>query len=185
VPPIARIGATGVKPSHKFAWVAVGYVLSLLGASAVVALRIAVTSGASRQAAGGMYGFGDTALFIGVFGVCALVPTGAALVFLRPNRTFWRVFSALGLAVALSGVAAAILYATHRRETTSPLAAWAGLSVLRILASPLMALAFLLCAVLSPHRGPRIAFLLAALVEVAVSAYGGAVWFVPLFLRGH
>ena len=65
--------------------------------------------------------------------------------------------------------------------TLSPLATWAGLSVLRILVAPLLALTFLVCTVLSPHRSSRFAFLAASVMEAAVSAYVGFVWFVPLF----
>jgi hypothetical protein len=115
--------------------------------------------------------------------VSALAPTGAALFFLRPYRRFWTVISALGLAVAVTGVTAAILFAAGRHVTASPLATWAGLSVLRILVAPLLALAFLVCTVFSPHHSPRWTFLAAAVMEVVVSMYGGAVWFVPLYFH--
>ena len=160
-----------MKPSLKIALVAAGYVACLLLASAVVAVRIASTDGAASQAAGGMYAFGDTALFVGVFGVSALVPTGAALFFLRPYRLFWTVFSAAGLVIAATGVTAAILYAVGRHALNTPLGMLAGYSVLRILVSPLLALAFLVCAAFAPLRSPRIAFLTAAVMEVAVCAY--------------
>jgi hypothetical protein len=176
---------TAVKPFHKVAWVVGGYVVCLLVASAAVAIRIAVMSGTAAQSAGGMYGFGDTILFVAVFGLSALVPTGAALFFLRPIRPFWNVISASGIALAATGILAAILYAAGRGEPNSRLAAWAGPSVLRIVASPLLALAFLVCAVFSPQRTPRLAFLIAALMEMAVCAYAGAAWFVPMFLHGQ
>ena len=53
--------------------------------------------------------------------------------------------------------------------------------MLRILVAPLLALTFLVCTVLSPHRSSRFAFLAASVMEAAVSAYVGFVWFVPLF----
>jgi hypothetical protein len=59
----------------------------------------------------------------------------------------------------------------------------AGLSVLRILVAPLLALAFLVCTLFSPYRSPRFALLAASAMEVAVSAYGGFVWFVPLLFH--
>ena len=175
---------TAVRPIHKVALILCGYFVCFLVASAAFALRVADTSGPASQAAGGMYGFGDATLFVAVFGLSALVPTGAALFFLRPYRPCWVILSALGLALAVTGVTAAILFTLGRGESASHVAAWAQLSLLRILVSPLMALAFLACAVLSPHRGPRLAFLAAAAVEMAVSAYAGAVWLVPLFLHG-
>ena len=97
-----------MKPIFKVALVAGGYVAAFLMASAVVAIRVANTSGPDAQAASGMYAFGDAFLFVAVFGVAALVPTGAALFFLRPYRRFWIVLSALGLAVAVTGIAAAV-----------------------------------------------------------------------------
>jgi hypothetical protein len=172
-----------MKPLLKVAVVAGGYIVAFLVASAVVAIRLVYTSGPDAQASSGMYAFGDTLLFVAVFGVSALVPTGAALFFLRPYRPFWTVLSALGLAVAITGVTAAILFAVGRHATASPLATWAGLSVLRILVAPLLALSVLVCTVFSPHRAPRFALLGATVMEAAVSAYGGAVWFVPLFFQ--
>jgi len=172
-----------MKPSLKVAVVAGGYIGAFLMASAVVAIRVANTSGPDAQASSGMYAFGDAVFFVAVFGVSALVPTGAGLFFLRPYRPFWTVLSALGLTVALTGVAAAILFAVGRHATPSPLATWVGFSVLRILVAPLLALTFLVCTFLSPYRSPRVAFLAASVMEAAVSAYGGSVWFVPLFFH--
>jgi hypothetical protein len=55
--------------------------------------------------------------------------------------------------------------------------------VLRILVAPLLALTGLVCTILSPYHSPRVAFLAAFVMEAAVSAYGGSVWFVPLFFH--
>jgi hypothetical protein len=85
--------------------------------------------------------------------------------------------------MAVTGVTAAMLFAAGRHATPSPLATWADLSVLRILVAPLLALTFLVCTILSPHRSSRFAFLAATVMEAAVSAYGGSVWFVPLFFH--
>jgi hypothetical protein len=172
-----------MKPSLKVAVVAGGYIAAFLLAWAVTAVRIANTSGPEAQAASGMYAFGDAFLFITVFAVSALVPTGAALFFLRSYHRFWKALSALGLVVAATGITAAILFAVSRHATSSPLATWAGLSVLRILVAPFLALTFLVCTVLSPDHFPRFAFLTATVMEAAVSVYGGAVWFVPLFFH--
>jgi hypothetical protein len=172
-----------MKPFLKFALVVGGYIVAFLVASAAVAIRVADTSGPDAQASSGMYAAGDAFLFVGVFGVSALVPTGAALIFLRPYRRFWTVLSVLGLAVAVTGVTAAILFAVGRNAVASPLATWAALSVLRILAAPLLALAFIVCTVFSPHRFSRFAFLAATVMEAAVSLYGGVVWFIPLFFQ--
>jgi hypothetical protein len=169
-----------MRPIAKVALVAGGYIAAFLLAAAAVAIHLAFTSGPSTQASSGMYAFGDALLFVAVFGVSALVPTGAALFFLRPYRHFWTVLSALGLAVAVTGVTAAILFGLGRHATPSPRVTWAELSVLGILVAPPFALTFLVFTIFSPYRFPRFAFLAATVMEAAVSAYGGLVWFVPL-----
>jgi len=169
------------KPFLKVGVVAAGYIAAFLVASAAVAIRFANTSGPDAQAASGMYAFGDVVLFVAVFGVAALVPTGAALFFLRPYRPFWTVISAFGLSIAVTGLAAVAAFAIGRHAAPSPLATWAAFSVLRILVAPLLALTFLVCAVFSPYRFPRFALLAGTVMEAAVSAYGGLIWFVPLF----
>jgi hypothetical protein len=172
-----------MKPLVKSTLVAGGYMAAFLMASAAVAIHEANTNGPDAQAASGMYAFGDALLFVAIFGVSALVPTGAALFFLRPYRSFWTVLSALGLAVAVTGVAAAVLFTVGRNAAPSPLASWAAFSVLRILVSPLFALAFLVGAILAPPRSPRFPFLAATVMEAVVSTYGGFVWFVPLLFQ--
>jgi hypothetical protein len=172
-----------MKPFFKVGVVAIGYVVAILLASAAVAIRVATTSGPDAQASSGMHAFGDALLFVAVFGISALVPTAVALVFLRPYRQFWTLLSVVGLAVAVTGVIAAALFEVGRHATPSALDTWAGFSVLRILVAPLLALTFLVCAVVSPQRSPRLALLSATAIEAAVSAYGGFVWFVPLFFE--
>jgi hypothetical protein len=166
-----------MKPSLKIGVVVAGYLAAVLVASAAVGVRLATTSGPDAQASSGMYAFGDALLFVAVFGV-------AALFFLRPYRHLWTVLSAVGLGMALTGLAAAALFAIGRHAAPSPLATWAGLSVLRILVAPLLALTLLVCAAFSPYRFPRLALLAGTVTEVAVSAYGGLVWFVPLIFPG-
>jgi hypothetical protein len=169
-----------MKRSHGIAVVAAGYAAAMLVAAAAVSIRIANTSVPDAEASGGMHAFGDALLFVWVFGVVSLLPTGAALLFLRTCRSFWRALSALGVAVALTGVAAGVLFLAGRHAPPSPLATWAGLSVLRILVAPIAALAFLECAVLSPSRPVRVAFLVATAMEAATSGCGAWAWIVPL-----
>ena len=59
-----------------------GYVAACLIASADVYVWQLYTQDASAQASAGMYAGGDLLLFIGVFGVLALIPTGLAVYFL-------------------------------------------------------------------------------------------------------
>ena len=152
-------------------------------ATAAVLINTAGTGSTNAQASGGMAAFGDAILFVAVFAVCALVPTGAGLFFLRPYPRFWNMFSTGGLVVAFTSVVAAILFTVGRHETHSPLSPWVDLSVLRILVAPLFALTFLVCAVLSPQRSQRFSFLAATAMEAIVGLYGGFVWAAPLFLR--
>jgi hypothetical protein len=170
-----------MKPGLKIAAVVGGYVSCALIATAVVAMRIAGTSGPDAQASSGMYAFGDAITFVAVFGLCALVPTALALVFLRPHVRFWTVLSTIALCVAVTGVIAALLFAVGRAEVGTTLAAWAQFSVLRILVAPLFALTFLVCAGISPWRPQRLALLVATAMEAAVSAYAMAIWFIPIW----
>ena len=87
-------------PLVKFGAVLAGYLAAALAASAAVAVRIANTNGPDAQASAGMYAFGDGLLFVAVFSVVAILPTGLALFFLRPYRWFWTVLSIAALAIA-------------------------------------------------------------------------------------
>jgi hypothetical protein len=171
-----------MRSSLRVTTVAGGYLLALLVAAAAVAIRAASTSGPDAQASSGMYAFGDAVLFVTIFGALALMPTGGALYLLRPYRRFWVLLSRSSLAVAITGPTAAILFGVGRHATSSPLAMWASLSVLRILVAPLLAASFLVCALFSPHRSARIALLAATAMEAAATVYAGAVWFVPMLL---
>jgi hypothetical protein len=172
-----------MKTLPKIGVIAAGYAAAVLIAIAAVSVRVADTSGPAARASSGMYAAGDTMLFLGVFGVLALAPTGAALFFLRPYRPFWVGLSRVALGVAVTGLAAVILFAVGRRAAPSPFATWAGLSVLRLLAAPILALTFVVCAALSPHRPPRLMFLAATAMEAAVCIYMGVVWFLPMVLH--
>jgi hypothetical protein len=94
------------------------------------------------------------------------------------------VLSALGLSVALTGAVAVSLFALGRHAMApSALSTWANFSSLRILLAPILAPAFLVFALFAPHRSPRLALFAATVVEVAVGAYAGFVWFFPLFFQ--
>lgn len=171
-----------MKPFAKVGLVAAGYIAALVIASAAVAIRVWNTNGPDTQAASGMYAFGDSVLFGAVFGIVGLVPSGIALFFLRPCKRFWTVLSATGLAVALTGLIAVVLFVVGRNAAPSSLATSAALSVLRLLMAPILALTFFVCALLSPCRSARFALVAASLVETAVTAYILFVWFLPLLL---
>jgi hypothetical protein len=56
-----------------------GYVLACFAAIGIVYVYQLFTQNTSAQASAGMYAFGDLLLFIAVFGVLALFPTGLAV----------------------------------------------------------------------------------------------------------
>jgi hypothetical protein len=73
----------------KFGLVLGGYVMACLAAIGVVYVYQFFIQNSSAQASAGMYAFGDLFLFIGVFGILALFPTGLALyfLFLKPRKS--------------------------------------------------------------------------------------------------
>jgi hypothetical protein len=66
----------------KLGLVTSGYVAACLIASGSVYVYQLFTQDATSQASAGMFAFGDLILFVGIFGVLALFPTGLALYFL-------------------------------------------------------------------------------------------------------
>jgi hypothetical protein len=159
-----------------------GYAAAAVVACLAVFARSSTIDPAVAQAASGMYAFGDTILFAGVFGVVALVPTAMALVFLRPFRRVWIVLAWVTLVTASTGVLAAVLFAIGRSQTGSVLAAAAQVSVLRLLIAPLLGLAFGVVALFCPTRSTRALLAVGACTECVIAAYAALVWFVPLIL---
>src|SRR5882672_8662198 len=137
-----------MRPLAKVGLVVAGYVVAFLVASAVVAIHVATTSGPDPQASSGMYAFGDSVLFLAVFGVAAVPSTAAALFLLRSYRSFWLVLCVAALGIASTGLVALVDYVATRTATAdagSILGILSALAPLRILIAPLFALGFLLC----------------------------------------
>ncbi|HET9909792.1 MAG TPA: hypothetical protein VFQ23_24300 [Anaerolineales bacterium] len=59
-----------------------GYCIACLMAGGAVYLNQLFTQGSASQASAGMAAFGDFILFVGIFGILALFPTGLAAYFL-------------------------------------------------------------------------------------------------------
>jgi hypothetical protein len=120
---------------------------------------------------GGMQAEGESFLFVYVLGFAALLPTGCGLYFLRPVRRFWNLLSIGAWVLVTTGIASAILFWTLRSETQgrSLLSMASGLSPLRMIVSPLLTVAFLVCAMFAPSKGPRITLVLAAVCEMAAA----------------
>lgn len=166
-----------MRPLAKVGLIVAGYIVAFLVAFAVVAIRVAAGA-AGGQASGGMAAFGDSLLFLAVFGVAAVPSTATALYFLRPVRTFWLVLCAAAIGLAATGVAALAAYvSTQNMDASAGLSTWSMLSPLRILVAPLFALAFLLGAVFAPQRAFRFALLAAMAIEAAAFAAGALVLF--------
>jgi hypothetical protein len=100
-----------------------------------------------------MLAFGDSVLFLVVFGVAAVPATAAALYFLRPYPTLWRVLAGSALALGATGVAALLVYlADQTAAPGSTIQLLGGLALLRTIVAPLFALTFLLSGAL--RAGP-------------------------------
>lgn len=157
-----------------------GYVAAVLAACAAVDFRQLHTQGEHVQASAGMYAFGDALLFLAVFGIAALFPTGLALHFLRSFRSFWTALSITALVLAATGLLAALVYtlASSQPLPGSLWAIWASLAVLRMLAAPLLASVFLLSGLIAPTRASRWALLVTGGIEGAVGTYAVLHWYV-------
>jgi hypothetical protein len=173
-----------------------GYATAFLLTCAFFYVRELLMPRDASQASAGMQAFADLMLFLGMFGVLSLVPTGLALYFLRSHVRFWTLFSILCLAFACTGPVAAVLVQPS----------WGVMEffkIPRILGAPLFCLAFLISALLAPARllpslvgtagsgvrsgglpsfqSSRPLFLAAAAIEAAVSLYT----FLCLFVLQH
>jgi hypothetical protein len=170
-----------MKPFAKAGLVAAGYIAAFAIASAVVAIYVAATSGSDRQASSGMFAFGDSLLFLAVFGLTAVPATGAALFFLRPYRAFWVILSVAALVIATTSLAALLGYVAPKTSAASALLhSWSAFAVLRILVAPLFAIVFLLSGLFAPNRSARISLIVATGIETAVFAYVAFTWLYQL-----
>lgn len=145
-----------------------GYGAAFVAASVATALRIALTANnPDAIASSGMYAGGDMLTFLAVFGLVALVPTGAVLVFARSWARFGGVLASAAGAVALSGVLGLLAFVQPfgRTEAGGLLAVVSVLAVLRLLAAPLVAAGLAFAALVAPSRGARRAVMVAFVVE--------------------
>lgn len=172
----------GLKGPAQVAIVLGGYAVAVLIAFGIVASWSA-SNAATVQGSGGMAAFGDGLLFLAAFAAASVPATAAALYFLRPFETFWRVLSAASLAAAATGVlSAALFYAARLAEAGSLFHSLNAFAILRVLAGPLFALAFLISGVFAPDREARVALLVATVLESAAFLAVAATW-MPAFAR--
>src|SRR5262249_61475182 len=100
-----------MRPVAKLGIVALGYIAAFAAAWLAVELYILATSNIDRQTYSGMSAFGDSLVFLGALGVASVPATGAALYFLRPHNTFWRLLCVAVLVFVATGVAGLLSYA--------------------------------------------------------------------------
>jgi hypothetical protein len=166
-----------MRTSSKILLIVGGFLTALAIAWIVVKINISATSGPDRDTSGGMYAFGDSILFLGVFAVAALPATGATLYFLRPHPLFWRLFTAGALTGTATGILVLADFLVPRSPTTGTLlGTWSMVSPLRVLVAPILAAVFLLSALFAPTRFTRIAFLSATAVEALLFVWVAFIW---------
>ena len=99
-----------MKDFIKLSIVLAAYVVAFVVAAGVVHLReLRPQWQATAQASPGMAAFADFILFVEVFGVAAAAPTALAGYFLRPFRRICTVFATGCLALAVTGLLAAVI----------------------------------------------------------------------------
>ena len=172
----ARAAVDGLSGYYKLSLILAGYSGALLAAFA--ACYVVEKFFPGPDPFGGMQAFGDMLRFLGLFGFLSLFPTALALYFLRPVEKFWIIFSYAALALALTAPLAAL---TFNRRFLAPWTVLAGfLGLMEVLASPLLGLAFAICAWLAPFRRPRQLLFAASAIEFIVA--GGA-FLLLVFIR--
>jgi hypothetical protein len=160
-----------MRAAAKFGLVAAGYVAAFLIAAASVAINVAWTSAPDSQASSGMAAFGDSLLFLAVFGLAAVLPTAAGLFFLRPYDLFWQALAIAAVVIAATGLASlGVSVAARTAAAGAMIHSWSAFAVLRILVAPMIALASLVSGAFAPRRPARIALLAATVSEAIVFA---------------
>jgi hypothetical protein len=159
----------------KIGIVIAGYIFALGCASAATYIQELSTRGTDAQASQGMFAFGQTMLFLLVFGGLALIPTVLAFYFLRSSVKFWNGFAVLCLAFSILGLivvfANALMNSNGGSASSSLAAVLSLLGVLGIFGTPILIVGFLILAVMAPSRRPRIFLLACAGLEILGELY--------------
>jgi hypothetical protein len=160
-----------MKTLAKIALVLAGYLGAFLAAGLTFAFCQARAQENPAVYNSGMAAGGDGILVLAVFGAISLIPTALALYFLRSHEKFWSVFSIFSLALAATGPLAEVVNILMEKSQLSQQPLWAALgflSLLRVGATILLAVAFLVFAILAPQKPARRRLLMAAGIEAAV-----------------
>jgi hypothetical protein len=156
-----------MKPLTKVVIVTAGYVAAFLAAWAIVAVYEHMTRDTGVDTSGGMYAFGISLLFVGVFAVAAIPASVAMLVFLRPHPWFWRAASATALVVAGVAVVGVTTFWKGAMPMPGTVERWTILAGATVLIAPVFVLAFGLAGLFAPNRRSRFALLGAMAIETA------------------
>jgi hypothetical protein len=164
-----------VNKSVKIGIIVVGYILACVGAYVATYIQELTTRGTDAQASQGMFAFGQSILFLFVFGGLALIPTVLAFYFLRSSEKFWNGFAALCLAFSITGlivvIANALMNANILYIAESSAAVVSLLGVLGAFGAPIFIVGFLVLAVIAPARRPRLLLLASAGLEILGELY--------------
>ena len=166
----------------KLLLLGLGYLLAFIIAAGVVALRVALTGGADREASGGMHAFGDLLLFLFAFGTASLVPTAASLFLMRRSALFWTIsviFALLVAAACLLSVAAWFLR-LHFPGAIGGYTVWEALAIPVFVASPFLLVSFGIA--MRAARGLHRRMLGVAVAIEAVCTIYALAWLVSLLL---
>jgi hypothetical protein len=160
--------------TRKVLLVAGGYGFAVVAAVVVTKLYILATDTPDRQSSAGMYAFGDTMFFVGVFALAAVPATALALYYLRAVPRLWLWASTTAVAVATTAVLAMLTYLIRTPgPSTNTLVM---LAPLRILLAPVLGLGCLLGLVFAPTRESRGLLLAATAMELGAFLVVVLIW---------
>jgi len=164
-----------MKKPVKIGIVIVGYILACVAAYVATYINELATRSTDAQASQGMFAFGQSILFLLVFGGLALIPTVLTFYFLRSSEKFWNGFAVLCLVFSIIGliivIANALMNANvlHIAESSATVISLFG--VLGAFGAPILIIGFLVLAVIAPSRRPRVLLFASAGLEILGGSY--------------
>lgn len=172
--PQVAAGGAPLSRTRKVLLVAGGYGFALVVALVVTKLYILATDTPDRQSSAGMYAFGDTMFFVGVFALAAVPATALALYFLRSVPRLWLWASATAVGVATTAVGAMLTYLLRTPGATTNTVVM--LAPIRILLAPVLGLGYFLGLVFAPTRESRRLLLAATAMELGAFVVVVLIW---------
>ena len=168
-----------MRHAKRVVLVLAGYGLALVASTLAVALYDRRFTPNDNQTMGGMIAGGEMMLGGAVFLLVALLPTGLALWYVRQSRTFWSVFTGVGLTFAVTGLASALAVFGIRGSTgrLGPMDLVGLFGIVQMLGSPLWIGGFVLFAILAPAPDLKRRMLIAVVIELLVAGCGALHFF--------